>query len=63
MEDLNKAIGRVVEAFVNLAKIIVELAKSLANILFPILKRNNWRKLHGLPMRRRMRPCGKRIHT
>lgn len=52
MEDLNKAIGRVVEAFVNLAKIIVELAKSLANILFPILKRNNWRKLHGLPMRR-----------
>ena len=64
MEGLNKAIGRVVEAFVNLAKIIVELAKSLANILFPILKRNNWRKLHGLPMMRRRRTCGKRkIHT
>ena len=56
MKDLNKAIGRIVEAFANLAKIIVELAKSLANILFPVLKSNNWRKLHGLPMRRRMRP-------
>lgn len=64
MKDLNKAIGKAAEAFANLAKIIVELAKSLANILFPVLKSNNWRKLHGLPMRRRMRPCGKRkIHT
>ena len=63
-EDLNKAIGRAVEVFANLAKSIVELAKSIANILFPVLKSNNWRKLHGLPMRRRRRPCGKRkIHT
>lgn len=52
MEDLNKAIGRAVEVFANLAKSIVELAKSIANILFPVLKSNNWRKLHGLPMRR-----------
>ena len=64
MKDLNKAIGRVVEAFETLSKSIVELAKSLANTLLPALKSNNWRKLHGLPMRRRMRPCGKRkIHT
>ena len=64
MEDLNKAIGRVVEAFANLVKSIVEMARSLANILLPVLKSNNWRKLHRLPMRRRMRPCGKRkIHT
>lgn len=64
MEDLNKAIGRAVEVFANLAKSIVELAKLIANILFPVLKSNNWRKLHGLPMRRRMKLCGKRkIHT
>ena len=64
MKDLNKAIGRVVEAFANLAKSIVEMARSLANILLPVLKSNNWRKLHRLPMRRRMRPCGKiKIHA
>ena len=45
MKDLNKAIGRVVEAFETLSKSIVELAKSLVNILFPALKSNNWRKL------------------
>ena len=64
MKDLNKEIGKAAEAFANLVKSIIEMAQSLANILFPALKSNNWRKLHGLPMRRRMRPCGKRkIHT
>lgn len=64
MKDLNKAIGKAAEAFANLVKSIVEMARSLANILLPVLKSNNWQKLHRLPMRRRMRPCGKRkIHT
>lgn len=60
MKDLNKAIGRAVEAFGTLAKSIVKLAKLLVNILFPALKSNNWRKLHGLPMRRRRKQRGKR---
>lgn len=60
MENLNKAIGKAAEAFANLVKSLVEMAQSLANILLPVLKSNNWRKLHGLPMRRRRKPCGKR---
>ena len=60
MKDINEAIRGIAEAFINLGKSIIELAKSLANTLLQALKSNNWRKLHGLPMRRRMRPCGKR---
>lgn len=51
MKDLNKAIGKAAEAFANLVKSIVEMARSLVNILLPVLKSNNWRKLHRLPMR------------
>ena len=68
MEELDKTIKKTTEALGKLAESIGELAnqivKRLANALFPIPKSNNWRKLHGLPMRRRRKQCGRRkIHT
>lgn len=56
--DPSETIESVSEAFLKFSKAAMEFTVAYNDLLTHLLPTNNWRKMHGLPMRRKIRKQG-----